>query len=204
MKGDIIKRDCLLMVFVKNPELGKVKTRLAKTLGDQKALDVYKSLLQHTRLVAAGVNADKAVFYHEHVEETDLWSDPDFIKCLQRGDHLGEKMLNAFELSFHEEYQQVVIIGSDCFEINAGIIDYAFKALRTNDVVLGPASDGGYYLLGMKRLHKSLFHNKRWSGKDVLLDTVIDLKTEGLTYELLDTLSDVDVATDLHTMEGKF
>ena len=107
-------------------------------------------------------------------------------------------------MSFHEEYQQVIIIGSDCFEINAGIIDYAFKALITNDVVLGPASDGGYYLLGMKRLHKSLFHNKRWSGKDVLLDTVIDLKTEGLTYELLDTLSDVDVASDLHTMESKF
>ena len=78
MKGDVIKRDCLLMIFVKNPELGKVKTRLAETLGDQKALDVYKSLLQHTRLVAAGVNADKAVFYHEHIEEADLWSDPQF------------------------------------------------------------------------------------------------------------------------------
>jgi len=185
------------MIFVRNPELGKVKTRLAASIGDEKALTVYKTLLAHTRVISSLVKADKAVFYHEHIEEDDIWTHDDFEKFLQRGDTLGEKMLNAFKDIFERGYEKVVIIGSDCIEINAEIINYAFKSLDTNDAVLGPAVDGGYYLLGMHKLYPSLFINKKWSQADVLLDTVIDLKNGGLTFELLDTLSDVDVESDL-------
>lgn len=193
--------DRLLMIFVKNPELGKVKTRLASTIGDARALDIYRSLLVHTRGISATVKAKKMVFYHGHIAENDIWTHEDFEKCLQYGKGLGDKMLNAFDFAFKSGYKKVVIIGSDCPEINTEIINHAFKILESKDAVVGPASDGGYYLLGMTTLHRSLFYNKRWSEEDVLLDTVINLKEERLQYELLDTLSDIDVASDLESMD---
>ncbi|MBL4754195.1 MAG: TIGR04282 family arsenosugar biosynthesis glycosyltransferase [Flavobacteriales bacterium] len=199
MKKDQVLDDRLLMVFVKNPDLGKVKTRLAATVGDEKALEVYKRLLAHTRDISLSVKAKRAVYYHERIAEDDLWTHDDFQKHLQLGGSLGEKMLDAFKNAFEGEYQKVIIIGSDCIEINAEIINYAFNSLDTNDTVVGPAQDGGYYLLGMQKLHPMLFCNKGWSKKDVLLDTVCDLKNEGLSFELLDTLSDVDVESDLQT-----
>ena len=189
------------MVFVRNPELGKVKTRLAKTIGDEKALAIYRSLLAYTRTVVAPVNADKAVFYHEYITHNDIWAHTDFEKRIQVGKDLGDKMLNAFDFAFKSGYKKVAIIGSDCLEINTEIINHAFHILESKDAVVGPASDGGYYLLGMKELHPSLFINKKWSKEDVLLDTVIDLQEAGLNYELLDTLSDIDVASDLESVD---
>lgn len=201
MTESVKYKDRLLMIFVKNPEIGKVKTRLADTIGDEKALEIYRSLLTHTREISEDVQAQKAVFYHEYITVDDLWAHDDYEKFLQHGESLGDKMSQAFESAFDAGYKQVVIIGSDCLEINAEIISHAFHVLESKDAVVGPASDGGYYLLGMKKLHDSLFRDKRWSEEDVLLDTVIDLKKADLDYELLDTLSDIDVASDLESVD---
>ena len=185
------------MIFVKNPELGKVKTRLANTIGEGKALEIYKTLLAHTCTIANYIVFDKAVFYSESIAHNDLWNNDKFQKYLQDGEDLGEKMLNAFTFGFAVGYKRVVIIGSDCIQLTPKIINEAFELINSNDVVIGPAKDGGYYLLGMDRLYLELFRNKIWSSENVLLDTLIDLKKMNVSYKLLETLSDVDREEDL-------
>ena len=106
-------------------------------------------------------------------------------------------MSNAFGEGFNNGYQSICIIGSDCFELNSKIILQAFETLTKNDVVMGPAKDGGYYLLGMNRLHREVFKNKTWSTDSVSTETISDFKELGLTYDLLDVLSDVDEEKDL-------
>uniref|UniRef100_UPI0026EF25A0 TIGR04282 family arsenosugar biosynthesis glycosyltransferase n=1 Tax=Mesonia mobilis TaxID=369791 RepID=UPI0026EF25A0 len=103
----------LLIIFTKNPELGKCKTRLAKSIGDISALEVYKKLLQHTAKVTQDLSADKVVFNNTEPIDQDDFSSTHFSKKNQRGDDLGEKMSNAFQGGFQNNYEKVVIIGSD-------------------------------------------------------------------------------------------
>lgn len=187
-----------LIIFIRNPELGKVKTRLAATLGDEKALEIYKTLLQHTRETAEKLDIKKYLFYHDLINKNDDWSNEVFDKQLQIGNDLGEKMFHAFDYLFLSEFDQVLIIGSDCPELNEGIIGEAFRLLIENDVVVGPASDGGYYLLGMNKMHASLFQNIQWSTGSVFNETINACSASGLTYALLPTLTDIDVEADLN------
>jgi uncharacterized protein len=187
----------VLLIFVKNPVLGKVKTRLASTLGAQKALEIYRLLLQHTADITRTLPADKVVFYSDFVEAEDIWDNALYQKRRQEGSDLGERMERAFAWAFRQGYSQVVIIGSDCPEISAGIIDLAFTVLREQAAVIGPARDGGYYLLGMNRLISQVFHNKFWSTPRVLPDTIADLRALHVPFRMLATLSDVDEAEDV-------
>ncbi|MBI3518497.1 MAG: TIGR04282 family arsenosugar biosynthesis glycosyltransferase, partial [Bacteroidetes bacterium] len=116
---------------------------------------------------------------------------------LQNGKELGDKMGNAFVKAFNMKYKKVIIIGSDCLDLNENIISDAFKLLDEQEVVLGPARDGGYYLLGMRNYYPQLFKNKTWSSENVLLDTLLDLSNLNLSFKLLPTLSDIDVEKDL-------
>jgi rSAM/selenodomain-associated transferase 1 len=190
--------DTLLMIFIKNPELGKVKTRLAKSIGHEKALNVYHLLLDHTLKITSTIKTDKAVFYSDYINENDIWREGEFKKLLQKGEDLGEKMSNAFIDAFKMGYKRVVIIGSDCFELNEGILNNAFKILEENEVVIGPANDGGYYLLGLQKYHKQFFENKTWSTENVLLETLHDLSNLSLSFKLLPALSDIDEEKDLN------
>ena len=191
-----------LIIFVKNPELGKVKTRLASTIGDEKALYIYKLLLEQTFQVTLPVLAEKKLYYSEFVQNIDQFNDLVYEKHIQRGDGLGDKMYNAMKHSFGEWAGKVVLIGSDCFELNSGIIEEAFKALEESDYVLGPAKDGGYYLIGMKALNLEIFQNKEWSTENVFLDTLLDIKNQEKSHYLLPTLSDVDTEEDLGGLRG--
>lgn len=188
----------LLMLFVRNPELGKVKTRLAASVGPETALDIYLHLLRHTRDITQELPMDKAVYYSERIEENDLWPGQFYQKKLQpaAGD-LGDKMKAAFETAFADGYTAVVIIGSDCLQLTADIINEAFEGLEDHEVVIGPALDGGYYLLGMKHLHPELFQDKRWSTEHVFPDTLYDIERLHLSHTLLPYLSDVDELEDL-------
>ena len=187
----------LLIIFVKNPVLGKVKTRLAATVGDEVALAIYFQLLKKTHEVTALLPVDKAVYYSDSIDPDDLWSDGGYDRMVQSGDNLGERMKNAFDGSFKKGYQKVCIIGSDCLEITPGIINKAFAALENHDAVIGPARDGGYYLLGMKQMTPTLFENKKWSTDKILAATVADFKQLGLSYMELPVLKDVDDEKDL-------
>lgn len=190
-------RKQLLIVFIKNPELGKVKTRLAKTMGERKALEIYKSLLSHTHTITRIVNTDKALFYSDYVDHSDEWEDALYFKKVQKGNSLGERMQNAFAWAFEQHYSSVCIIGSDCYELTTACIESAFQKLAKAEVVIGPSFDGGYYLLAMRSLLPFLFKNKRWSTGTVFKDTIQDIETHHLSASLLEVLHDVDVESDL-------
>jgi uncharacterized protein len=193
----------LLMVFVKNPELGKVKTRLAKTLGNEKALQVYLNLMDYTLSLCSSLKSDKAVFYSNNLIENDVWAKENFIQKVQQGDELGERMLHAFEFAFAQGYTKVLIIGSDCLDLSQDILNKAFEELNSNDVVIGPALDGGYYLLGMNQLYTKLFTNKVWSTENVLNDTLKDASALNLSCKLLPALSDIDLEPHLDWLKSK-
>lgn len=186
-----------LIIFVKNPEKGRVKTRLAEDIGEEQATLIYHKLLLYTREITKGLNADKVVYYSESIDNNDLWDNLSFGKRLQEGADLGERMQNAFAEAFAEGKQRVIIIGSDCLELETYMIKEAYAVLENNDVVLGPARDGGYYLLGMKKFLPTLFDGKEWSTPDLLMDTILDLKKMNARYYLLKTLNDIDTAEDL-------
>ena len=186
-----------IILFTKNPELGKVKTRLAKTIGNEKALEIYIKLLNHTKNIVQQLDVDKFVYYSEAVAVDDDWDNSIYNKKLQDGEDLGIRMQNAFEEIFRLNYKSVCIIGSDCYELNSEIINDAFTQLQILDTVIGPTFDGGYYLLGMKKLHSELFQNKNWSTESVYSDTIADLKKISLTYSNLVKLSDIDEEKDL-------
>ena len=190
-----------LIVFVKNPVTGKVKTRLAKSIGNEKALEAYLLLLSLTKKAAQESNCTKHVFYSDEIID-DEWSPLQFSKHLQAGASLGEKMENAFAELFALGAKRAIIIGSDCPEISAELIDQAFEILTTKNAAIGPANDGGYYLLGMNQIQPSFFADKQWSTDTVFEDTVVDLMENRLTYGLLPKLSDVDTIYDLHLLKG--
>ena len=187
----------LLTIFYRNPELGKVKNRLAATVGEERALALYLLMAAHTREVALKVPVDRVVYYSQFVDTEDSWLNGDFAKKLQRGSDLGERMKHAFEESFHSGYESICIIGTDCLELTDKILVEAFDSLRHQDAVIGPAADGGYYLLGMNRFMPELFDNKVWSTSSVCQDTINDINEKALSYQLLPTLQDVDSEANL-------
>lgn len=184
-----------LIIFTRNPELGKCKTRLAKTIGDEAALEIYKFLLQHTATVAQKTNADKYVFYSEEITENDIWSNEDFYKKIQKGADLGERMQNAFSVLFQQGYKNVLIIGSDLFDLNETIVNDAFGFLDNHEFVIGPAEDGGYYLLGMQALETSVFQNKVWGTETVFEQTIANLSDKNV--KLMQVLNDIDTFEDI-------
>lgn len=190
-----------LIIFVRNPEKGKVKTRLAESIGDEQATVIYRKMLLYTREITKGLNADKCIYYSENVNNNDLWDNMVFNKYLQQGIDIGERMQNAFAEAFAAGKQRVIIIGSDCIELETYMVKEAFAVLESNDVVLGPARDGGYYLIGMRKFLPTLFEDKTWSTPDVLMDTILDLKKMDAKYYLLKTLNDIDTIEDLDGLD---
>ena len=187
--------DNALIIFIKNPELGKVKTRLAKTVGDEKALIIYKALMAHTRDIALAVSTDRLLFYSQEIHPNDQWSTTNFKKHLQATGDLGTKMKTAFQQAF-QDHQKVVIIGSDCASLTPTIVKVAFQQLDKHDFVIGPALDGGYYLLGMNQYMPSVFDGIAWSTDSVLADTKQRIKDLKKDYVLLPALSDIDYEED--------
>lgn len=186
----------VLLIFTRNPVYGKVKTRLAVTVGNDKALEIYKQLVKHTYSVAQKIHADKIIFYDGPIAGYDFWPNH-YQKQIQHGVALGERMMNAFRFAFEKKYQQVVLIGTDCAELNVSVINKAFKQLHKYHVVVGPAADGGYYLLGMKKMDQQIFKGIQWSTSTVLVDTLQRCKENNLSYFLLDVLHDIDEEKDL-------
>lgn len=185
-----------LIIFARNPVLGKVKTRLASTLGNEKALAIYQSLLAYTACITSKVACSRFVFYADGVSKKDTWNDDLFMKYQQEGNDLGERMQHAFDLLFRQGYKKVLIIGTDCFELNTAIIEQAFASLEHYNAVIGPSADGGYYLLGTKMFYPFLFAHKPWSTDQVLHSTINDLSTNHISYFTLPVLHDIDTEAD--------
>jgi rSAM/selenodomain-associated transferase 1 len=186
-----------LLIFVKNPIAGKTKTRLAATVGDEKALKMYHQLMTWTRDQAVPLEeVDRYLFYSNWVEEEDGWPQAYFQKLVQKGPGLGERMQHGFEHAFQRGHQSVIIIGSDCPGVTTELLTEAYRKLQSNDVVIGPALDGGYYLLGLRQMEPSLFQDMAWSTESVLPDTIQRAQAAGLSVAQLTPLSDVDYLED--------
>lgn len=185
-----------LLIFTRNPIYGKVKTRLAATIGHDKALAVYQSLIEHTAAVTKSIEATKIVYYSDFIINGDAWNNT-YLKTVQQGADLGERMSNAFSDALKYGAKKAIIIGTDCYDLNEAIITEAFEQLNSYDVVIGPALDGGYYLLGMKVHYHQLFENITWSTETVLSETRARCNKLGLTYFLLPVLNDIDDEQDL-------
>lgn len=185
-----------LILFQKNAEIGKVKTRLAATIGDENALSIFQYLVKYTLKIAEKTDADKFLFYSDYIDSGVVLPD-NFKKMQQNGSDLGERMSNAFKNIFYLGYENVIIIGTDCYELNEVIINTAFNKLSTLDFVLGPANDGGYYLLGMKKSTEILFKNKDWSTASVAYETLKDIESMQMTCFETERLNDIDTEQDL-------
>jgi len=163
----------VLLILIRNPQLGKVKTRLARTMGDVEALRIYKLLLDRTRRAAQGVLAERWLFYSDFIPTKDDWPESDFQKKIQ---HPG-----------------------DCPELSGALLQQAFDALDHSDFVIGPTPDGGYYLLGMKKLESTVFHGIEWSTETVRNRTLDKIRAAGLSCAELPVLSDLDTEEDVPT-----
>lgn len=190
----------VVLIFTRNPELGKCKSRLAATVGKQSALDIYNFLLNHTVAITEKLNCAKQVWYSEEIWETDIWDNTIFDKKLQEGEDLGIRMGNAIQTAFDTGYEKIIVIGSDMYDLATIDFENAFNSLDTCDFVVGPAEDGGYYLLGMKHFKPELFKNKNWGNDTVLTATLNNLENE--KYHLLDERNDVDLYEDIKDIDA--
>lgn len=185
-----------IIVFVKNPELGKVKTRLAISMGDKKALEIYNKLLAYTKEILLHLsNVKKCIYYSSFIDRKDDWINDQFEKHIQSKGDLGERMNNAFSEVF-DSCEHVIIIGSDCPQLTASHLNDAFESLKNHNVVIGPSQDGGYYLLGMDKHYPELFQGIEWSTNTVLSATIQKAKDKHLKISELETLSDIDFEED--------
>ena len=173
----------LVIVFVKNITLGKVKTRLAKTVGDEAAFTVYSALVDVTERATSQLNTDKRIYFSDAIVDS-KW--PLEYKNVQQGKDLGERMKNAIAQGFADGYQNIILIGSDLPTISNDIITYGFESLKDNEVVFGPAQDGGYYLIGLTKMQHCIFENKPWSTNKLLDLTLEELKSKNLLKKWID------------------
>jgi uncharacterized protein len=201
-----------LLLFVKNPQLGHVKTRLAATIGPELALEVYLYLMQHTREVTMQLPVERWLFYSQAIQEEDAWPSESFHKLLQAPSRdLGQKMFDAFRQAQQAGLEKVLILGSDCFQITPDMLVQAFEQLDHVPVVLGPATDGGYYGLGvnfkagitLKHL-ETFFLNKTWSHERVAQEAREAFQACLLKWAELPTLSDVDIEDDIAPIRSHF
>ena len=190
----------LLIVFVKNARKGRVKTRLAKTIGSERALLIYRRLLKLTSEMAEKVNAVRQVWYSDAIELNDTFGKNLFGKSLQEGNDLGERMHHAFDSGFRSGFEKVILIGSDCPDISRNLVEKAFRELEASDMVIGPSRDGGYYLIGFSSnaYDPGFFEEIEWSTPVVLGQTLKIAENKGLSTARLAILNDIDTEEDLN------
>lgn len=191
-----------LIIFAKNPVLGKVKTRLAKDLGDEKALDIYTQALDIVYAYTKNLPWPKLVYWDGGIPMNSCFAGNGFMHKAQLDGLLGARMSLAFENEL-KTFSSVCIIGTDCVELTEGILLNAFEILDDNNLVIGPALDGGYYLLGMKQLHLELFSDISWSTSTVFEETHNRILKLGLSVSTLPILSDIDTFEDYFKMKEK-
>lgn len=189
-----------LVVFTKNAVKGKVKSRLAASIGEDEALQIHNKLLKHTKTIVNLEEIRLFIYYSDYIDHEDDWP-VDVFKKIQSGEDLGARMMNAFTNTFCEGYEKVVIIGTDCAQLETSHLNEAFMRLINNEVVIGPAYDGGYYLIGLNKIIPGLFRSIDWGTNEVLAQTLAICSELKLNTYLLPLLADVDREEDLKYLE---
>ncbi|HIJ86493.1 MAG TPA: glycosyltransferase [Desulfuromonadales bacterium] len=196
-----------LIVFAREPLPGQVKTRLAASLGDQLATDIYENMLREVLKTTRQLR-DIETFVFWACREESLPILADRYRCtsrLQSQGDLGERMQAAFELMFADGCDACCIIGSDAPDVPIAYIFEAYRLLETlhRGIVFGPSRDGGYYLLGLRRVWSKLFTNISWSSPEVLAQSLVAARASGLSPALLPEWQDIDTVEDLHDFQER-
>ncbi len=194
-----------MLFFLKHPEKGKVKTRLASAVGDRMAAKLYKRFLLEMLFT---LNEGTFVFYLCYSPESPLsrlkdWLGNHYLYMAQVGVDLGERMKNSFVEALSMNFKRVVLIGSDIPDLPLEFIEEAFTSLQEKDAVIGPALDGGYYLIGFRKeaFSPRVFEGIHWSTESVFEKTLRVLQQEGRTVHTLQPLRDIDTVEDLRIRE---
>ena len=194
------KKDAAIIVFLRYPTFGKVKTRIASTTTKEFALNFYKQcvnkLISEVRKIS---KTNKYIFYSEKSENENVkkWLGKTFLYSPQEGNLLGSRMKNAFQKVFSLNEEKIIIIGTDIPDLDSKIISDAINVLENNDIVIGPSKDGGYYLLGMKKMCNQLFEDIEFSTSTVYFQTISKIEKLGLQYSTLPQLQDIDTEEEL-------
>ncbi len=195
--------NCILL-FVKYPVPGRVKTRLGRSVGQKTAAELYNTFVLDLLSGLAGFDAALRICFdpYEPQMRYQEWLGADYSYIPQQGSDLGRRMENAFESVFSEGFSRVVIIGSDSPDLPADFISAAFAKLDSFDAVVGPSSDGGYYLIGFKRKFflPTVFSDIAWSGPSVFEKTKQILDTNQRQTFFLPQWHDVDTLGDLEAL----
>jgi uncharacterized protein len=192
-----------LIIFQKNRIPGQVKTRLAKTLGDEKALEIYDFMVANTHTCAKQADVSTFVYFSHQAEEQELWNYAQVTVQTQDPD-LGIRMFDAISEKLQEGFEKVVLIGTDFLDFKAEFITDAFSKLITRDYVFGPSEDGGYYLVGCKKIHTEVFYDKVWSTETVLKEALAEINTLGLSVDFTEIINDIDTEEDLGNWRSFF
>ncbi len=187
----------VLSIFVKNLIPGTVKKRLAKDLGIDLAIEIYKELVGITAETTDILEINKCVYYSDYIESNDQFDDAKYQKHIQEGKDLGQRMQNCFYDAFELDFDKMILIGSDTPDITDQIISQGFAELDKHDIIIGPAQDGGFYLIGMKKPHENLLNKRTYGHEKVLNELLDEIENRNLSVFKLPTLIDIDVKDDL-------
>ena len=195
-------KDKAIIIFARLPAEGRVKTRLAKEIGDKNAAEFYRVCAEHLFLEVLKLkkqSIDLFLFYSDknQADQVKKWAGDGFYFYSQTGNCLGGRMLDAFQLVFNKGYNKTIIVGTDVPDINSQLLFNAFDELDKNDFVIGPSQDGGYYLLGMKSLEPELFIGIEWGTEKVFNDTLEKLNGKNISAKIMKKLTDIDTKKDL-------
>lgn len=187
-----------LLVFLKYPEPGKVKTRIGKEIGHVKAAQIYRELAERVLGNIMEGNYTVVLYYSPSwsVDDFKEWLGSDYVYKPQRGADLGQRMKNAIRDEIAEGAESVVLIGTDCVQVDSSVINKAFESMHDNDVVIGPATDGGYYLIACRASFNELFENIEWSTNKVYSQTMNRIDELGLKTFILEKKTDIDTYED--------
>jgi len=186
-----------LIVFVKAPRPGTVKTRIARTAGAERACAIYREMVAAVLQKFASIRRVQLQFAPDDaLDEIKPWLREGWVAAPQGQGELGERLQRACAASFAAGAERVVMVGSDSPEVKSGDIRTAWKELKSNDLVVGPAIDGGYWLIGLRAPHPELFRAIAWSSDQVLAQTLAQAKSIGLRVQLLRILRDIDTEED--------
>ncbi|MBX3102131.1 MAG: TIGR04282 family arsenosugar biosynthesis glycosyltransferase [Bacteroidetes bacterium] len=187
----------LLLLLTKNARPGHVKTRLAGSVGEQEACRIYQSLLRRAYQITSGLQLPKVIYYDLYIDDRDHWDNYVYVKALQQGESLGERMQHAFQQGFSRGYSPVMVVGTDCPSLTRELIYQAQELLKTHDYVVGPTEAGGYYLLGMNHPTPDLLAARYWQEGQLLHHTLAHITQLSATVAQLPALRDVGCLDDL-------
>jgi len=191
-------KNAAIIIFIKNPDLGRVKKRLAQTVGDEQALEIYIGMLEHIQAITRPLNADKYLFYDRVKDQNDNWPNDIYHKDVQAGRHMVNRIQNALKKVFAKGYKHIVIIGSDCLELDERMIRLALRQLEHFDAVVGPTQDGGFYLFGLNEYNADILKVPGWGTSSLMTNVLRIIQHQRKTHFMLPVLSGVVTADDLN------